>query len=58
MKATPVAKTSSDNSCPTTGSSGSVPGKKRNAAAAKLSVDAKPDVKKSTESTKHKICHK
>lgn len=58
MKATPVAKTSSDTSCPTTGSSGSVPGKKRNAAAAKLSVDAKPDVKKSTESTKLKICHK
>jgi len=58
MKATPVAKTSSDNSCPTTGSSGSVPGKKRNAAAAKLSVDAKPDVKKSMESTKHKICYK
>ena len=58
MKATPVAKTSSDTSCPTTGSSGSIPGKKRNAAAAKLSVDAKPDVKKSTESTKLKICHK
>ncbi|XP_044180490.1 uncharacterized protein LOC122961749 [Acropora millepora] len=58
MKATPVAKTSSDTSCPTTGSSGSVPGKKLNAAAAKLSVDAKPDVKKSTESTKLKICHK
>ena len=58
MKATPVAKTSSDTSCPTTGSSGSVPGKKRNAAVAKLSVDAKPDVKKSTESTKLKICHK
>ena len=58
MKATPVAKTSSDTSCPTTGSSGSVPGKKRNAAAAKLSVDAKPDVKKSTESTTLKICHK
>ena len=58
MKATPVAKTSSDTSCPTTGSSGSVPGKKRNAAAAKLSVDAKPDIKKSTESTKLKICHK
>lgn len=58
MKATPAAKTSSDTSCPTTGSSGSVPGKKRNAAAAKLSVDAKPDVKKSTESTKLKICHK
>ena len=58
MKATPEAKTSSDTSCPTTGSSGSVPGKKRNAAAAKLSLDAKPDVKKSTESTKLKICHK
>lgn len=58
MKTTPVAKISSDDSCSTNGSSRSVTGKKRNAVAAKISVDAQPDAKKSTESTKHKICHK
>ena len=55
MKTKPVAKTSLDNSCPTTGPS--VPAKKRNAVTTKLSK-VQQDLKKSTASTKHRLLYK